>query len=185
MDGTKHSGKSCVGHHVLVGAFAAAAGLGATNAVAAIDIFLELEGIKGESVDKQHPGAIDVVAWSWGLNGPTGSDKKSPACSQPLSVDKSVDVASPKLVDGAARNIVYPTAKLFVRKGGEAPFEFLVLNLNNVTVKWLFNGGSESGDVPNERLTLAYTSATFTYRLQKPDGTGVATVTSDAPGSCL
>ena len=34
----------------------------------ATDIFLTLDGIKGESIDDKHKEAIDVVSWSWGLS---------------------------------------------------------------------------------------------------------------------
>ena len=30
----------------------------------AVDIFLDIKGIKGESRDKEHAGKIDVLAWS-------------------------------------------------------------------------------------------------------------------------
>ena len=33
----------------------------------AVDIFLELEGIKGESKDHKHKDQIDVLSWSWGM----------------------------------------------------------------------------------------------------------------------
>ena len=33
----------------------------------AVDIFLKLDGIKGESQDHKHKDEIDVLAWSWGV----------------------------------------------------------------------------------------------------------------------
>src|SRR4029077_4428939 len=107
MDGTNSRGATRVGHHVLVGAFAAAAAIGATKAVGATDLFAKIGDIKGESTDDKHRGEIDVLAWSWGVNGAIAGDKKNPgvpACGEPLSIDKSVDKASPLLVTGAALN---------------------------------------------------------------------------------
>src|SRR5829696_10504617 len=34
----------------------------------ALDIFLKLDGIKGESTDTQHGAEIDVASFSWGLS---------------------------------------------------------------------------------------------------------------------
>jgi type VI secretion system secreted protein Hcp len=34
----------------------------------AVDFFLKLDGIPGESKDKAHKGEIDVLAWSWGMS---------------------------------------------------------------------------------------------------------------------
>ena len=33
----------------------------------AVDMFLKIDGIKGESKDSKHKDEIDVLAWSWGL----------------------------------------------------------------------------------------------------------------------
>lgn len=187
MDGTKSRGATRVGHHVLVGAFAAAAAIGATNAVAAADIFAKIGDIKGESTDDKHTGEIDVLAWSWGVNGSIAGDKKNPgvpACGEPLSIDKLVDKASPLLVTGAALNTTYPTAKLSVHKAGKEPLEFLVVNLTGVTVKAVVNGGPDAAGAMKERVTLAYTSATFSYSPQKPDGSLDAAITGTAPASC-
>ena len=185
MDGTRN--RTRVAHHMLVGAFAAAAAVGATNAVAATDIFAKIGDIKGESGDDKHPNEIEVLAWSWGVNGATAGDKKSPgvpACGEPLSIDKFVDKASPLLVTGAALGQTYATAKLTVRKAGEKPLEFLVVDLAGVTVKSLVNGGPDAAGAMKERVTLAYTSATFSYTPQRPDGTGDAAIKGTAPASC-
>ena len=33
----------------------------------AIDMFLKLEPVKGESLDGKHKDEIDVLSWSWGM----------------------------------------------------------------------------------------------------------------------
>jgi type VI secretion system secreted protein Hcp len=177
-----------VGHHLLVGALAAAATVGATNAVAAVDIFLKIADIKGESKDSKHSGEIDLLTWSWGVNGPTVPDKQKalaqPACAEPLSVTKFVDRATPPLVTSAALNTTIPSATLTVRKAGETPIEFLVLNLAGVTVKSLATGGSTGEDRLTENVSLGFTSATITYTPQKADGSADTPVSATAPGSC-
>ena len=36
----------------------------------AIDMFLKIEGVEGESTDKSHKGEIDILSWSWGMDSP-------------------------------------------------------------------------------------------------------------------
>jgi type VI secretion system secreted protein Hcp len=187
MDDTKNRSTSRVGHHLVVGALAAAATIGATGAVAATDMFMKIGDIKGESADAKHPGEIAVLAWSWGVNGPIAGDKKNtgvPACGAPLSVDKLVDSTTPHLATGASLNTMYPNAKLTLRKAGDTPVDFVVVNLVGVTVKALVNGGPDADGSMKERLTLAYTSATFTYTPQRPDGSPGPSVQGTAPASC-
>ena len=122
-----------------------------------------------------------------GTNGPIAADKKNtgvPACGEPLSLYKSVDRASPLLVTGAMLNTTYPSAKLTVRKSGKVPMEYLVINLTGVTVKALVNSGPDPDVGAKERVTLAYTSATFSYTPQKPDGSADAAISGTAPASC-
>ena len=45
------------------------------QAAAAVDYFLQIEGIDGESTDKDHKDEIDVLAWSWGMSQSDTSDK--------------------------------------------------------------------------------------------------------------
>ena len=33
----------------------------------AVDMFIKIDTIPGESKDDKHKGEIDVLAWSWGL----------------------------------------------------------------------------------------------------------------------
>jgi type VI secretion system secreted protein Hcp len=33
----------------------------------AVDMFLKLDGVNGESKDKVHGKEIDVLSWSWGM----------------------------------------------------------------------------------------------------------------------
>ena len=34
----------------------------------AVDMFLKIDDIKGESKDSKHKGEIDVLSWSWGMS---------------------------------------------------------------------------------------------------------------------
>lgn len=185
MEDTKSSEVSRVGRHIVVAALATAATFGAASAGAA-DMFLKIGDIKGESTDAKHRDEVDVLAWSWGVNGPVAGDSKKtsvPACSEPLLVEKRVDLATPRLAEGASLNTTYPTATLVVRRPGASPIDAVVLELQGVTVKSLANGGDSDGEM-KEQLKLGYASAKITYTAQKADGSAGASVTRNAPASC-
>ena len=69
----------------------------------AVDIFLKLEGINGESEDAKHTKEIDILGWNWGmsntgtahLGGGAGTGKVN---IHDLSVTKYVDLASTPLM---------------------------------------------------------------------------------------
>jgi type VI secretion system secreted protein Hcp len=69
----------------------------------AVDIFLQLDGVAGESKDKVHSKKIVVLSWSWGMansgsvhvGGGAGSGK---ANVQDVSLCKYIDSSSPKLI---------------------------------------------------------------------------------------
>jgi type VI secretion system secreted protein Hcp len=69
----------------------------------ALDIFLKLGDVKGESVDKTHRKGIDVVNWSWGMMNAGSAQVGDGAGSgkgevRDLEITKYVDTSSPKLM---------------------------------------------------------------------------------------
>ena len=143
----------------------------------AIDAFLKLEGVKGESVIKGHQGEIDVLAWSWGLSssgsfhagGGGGSGK---ANFQDLSITKWVDRSSPTLALYTANGDHFKEAKLVVRKAGKKPLEYIIITMNDVLVSSVSTGGSGGEDRLTENITLNFRKVKYHYKMQKPDGSG-------------
>ena len=90
-------------------------------ASAAVDMFMKIDQIPGESRDSVHKNEIDVLAWSWGAAKPPS---KSCVSVQDISFTKYVDAASPKLIAAVGTGQPIPTAKLIVRKAGDIPFEY-------------------------------------------------------------
>jgi type VI secretion system secreted protein Hcp len=149
--------------------------LASSNAMAAVDMFLKMDGVTGgESQDAKHKGEMDVLAWSWGQS--TGDARtrrgREPAvCVQDLSLTKYIDSASPELIMNSLMGEVAPTAVLVVRKAGEQPQEFLTLTMRNVTVAAYNTGGSGGEDRLTENVVLHFESMQGQYRRQRPDGT--------------
>lgn len=146
----------------------------------AVDMFMKVAGIKGESTDDNHKAEIDVLAWSWGLSqsgsfqsGSGGGAGK--ANFNDLTFTKWVDVASPLLMLYCASGEHIPDATLVVRKaGGKGPLEYIKIVMKKVMVSSVATGGSGSEDRLTENVSLNFAEVNVDYVQQKGDGTGEA-----------
>jgi type VI secretion system secreted protein Hcp len=149
----------------------------------AVDMFLVLDDIEGETKDDVYSGekGIDVLAWSWGANqsgtmhtgGGGGSGKVSV---QDVSVTKYIDSASHAMLLKCCTGEHIPNAKLVVRKAGSDPLEYIVIEMKKVLVGSISTGGSGGEDQLTENVTLNFEEFSFTYTPQMEDGTGGAAV---------
>lgn len=170
---------------LLVSMTVAASLFTAQSAMAAVDMFLKISDIKGESVDATHRDEIQVLAWSWGESTGTARTRRGvlpAACIQDLSLTKYVDSASPQLILNSVTGAVAPEAVLTMRKDGPSQIEFLVLTMTNVTVVSYSTGGSGGEDRLTESLALRFQSMKGEYRRQKPDGSADAPVVFEVGG---
>ena len=127
----------------------------------AVDMFIKLEGIKGEAQDKDHKEEIDVLAWSWGVsNGGTlhigGGGGAGKANFQDLSLTKWVDKSTPNLLKAVTTGKHIASATLTVRKAGEKPLEYIVIKLDDILVTSVSTGGSGGEDRLTENVTLNF-----------------------------
>jgi type VI secretion system secreted protein Hcp len=142
--------------------------------VAAVDYFLKVDGIPGESRDAKHKGEIELESFSWGetssVSQPTGAGGGAGKVEfQPLTVGMRLNKASPLLFLACAEGQHIKEAVLTVRRGGKAKQEFLVYTLEDVVVSSYQTGGT-SGAVPVDSVSLVFARITIEYRPQKPSG---------------
>jgi type VI secretion system secreted protein Hcp len=139
----------------------------------AVDVFLKLDGIKGESKDSKHPGEIDVLSWSWGVSqtgtmsygGGGGAGK---ANFQDLNFMHTVDKASPILMLKCATGDHIKEATLVARKAGKTQQEYLIIKLNEILVTSVQPSGSS--EHPTESVSLNFSKIQLDYKPQKEDG---------------
>jgi len=142
-----------------------------------MDMFLLLDTIKGEAIDKTYGAkhAIDVLAWSWGLSnsGTThvgGGGGAGKANFQDLSITKYIDSASSALMGAAASGTHIKTGQLVVRKAGEKPLEYVVIDLKEVLITSVSTGGSGGEDRLTENIVLNFAEIKFAYKEQAKTG---------------
>jgi type VI secretion system secreted protein Hcp len=143
----------------------------------AVDMFLELKDIAGESQDKKYKDKIDVLAWSWGMSqsgtthmGSGGGSGK--ASFQDLSLTKYVDASTPTLMQKLAKGEHITEGTLIVRKAGGKALEYIKLKIEEIIVTSVTTGGSGGEDRLTENITLNFQKFEFYYTPQKADGTG-------------
>ncbi len=143
----------------------------------AVDMFLELDGIDGETVDKvfKDKKAIDILAWSWGLSnagtfhsGTGGGAGK--ANFQDISVTKFVDLASPNLMLCCANGKHIEKGVITVRKAGENPLEYLKITMQKILVTSYATGGSGGEDRLTESVSLNFAQVKVDYAQQADKG---------------
>lgn len=143
----------------------------------AVDMFIKIGDVKGESVDAKHAGEIDVLAWSWGMS-QSGTTHAGPGAGagkvnvQDLSFTKWVDKSSPALMLACANGKHYKEATLVVRKAGEKPLEYLKMKMSDLIVTSISTGGSGGEDRLTENVTLNFAQVNLDYVPQKADGSG-------------
>ena len=140
----------------------------------AVDYFLKLDGIPGESQDHKHKDEIQLSSWSWGeaqtgtmsAGGGGGAGKVQ---MQDFTFTMPVNKASPKLILACANGEHIKNAIMTARKAGKDQQEYLKITFTDLLVSSFHTGGS--GDQPMESISLNYAKIEYEYKEQNFDGT--------------
>ncbi len=143
-------------------------------------MFLSVTGqksgpINGEAQDSKHKNEIEVLGWSWGmqgkqsLGGPSGATGR--VTIRELKVLKRVDRSSTALMSALRGNETIK-AKLTLRKSGKGQLEYLIIEIEDGRVLSLDiqAGDASNSGALNEVITLTFNTITISYTPQGPDG---------------
>jgi type VI secretion system secreted protein Hcp len=145
--------------------------------MAAVDYFLKIQGIEGESKDHKHKGEIELESWSWGeaqtgtghTGGGAGAGKVH---AQDFHFVMKVNKASPKLMLACANGEHLKEATLVSRKAGKDQQEFLKIKFTQLLVSSYQTGGSGSSDIiPTDQISINFAKMEIEYKEQQADGT--------------
>jgi len=150
------------------------------NAFAAVDYFLKIEGVDGESTDSKHKGQIEIDSFSWGVSNSGamasgGGGGAGKATFHDIHFTTHVSKASPKLMQAAATGEHLKTFDLTVRKAGGTQMDYYIVHLEDVLVSSYSSSGS-SGEVPMESVSFNYQKIVFEYIPTNADGTAAEAV---------
>ena len=118
----------------------------------AIDIFLKIDGINGESKDSNHKDWIDVQDFSWGAIQPAtltsgGGGGAGKVNFEDLNVTAAIDKAAPIILKNSAIGRHIPKLEISVCKAGGEQIEYSRITLEDVLVTAVEFVGSKANEV--------------------------------------
>jgi len=144
--------------------------------MAAVDYYLKIDGIEGESQADKHEKEIDVLSFSWGATqsgsfaggGGGGAGK---VAMQDFHFTMLHSKASPALMLACAQGDHIASAILTCRKAGKEQQEFLKITMSDCLVSSFQTGGSAGGDViPTDQVSLNFAKIEHEYKEQDSKG---------------
>lgn len=144
----------------------------------AIDAYLLIDGIKGESADSAHQGWIEVSTAHFGVVQPrsatasTSGGHTTERCEhRTISLTKLADLASPILMQTCSMGKTIPKAKLeFLRADGDGQrVKYYEVELENVIIANMEQVLGH-GSILQDEIGLRYSSVKRKYTQQKIGG---------------
>jgi type VI secretion system secreted protein Hcp len=144
--------------------------------MAAVDYFLKVDGIQGESKADNHKDEIDIQSFSWGATqsgtfGTGGGGGGGKVSMQDFHFTMAVSKASPALFLACAEGNHIKNAILTCRKAGKQQQEFLKFTMSNCLISSFQTGGHVGGDVvPTDQISLNFAKIEIEYKEQDAAG---------------
>jgi type VI secretion system secreted protein Hcp len=147
----------------------------------AINVYLQLDGIKGESADSQHLGWIECTMADWMVSQPksatssTGGGHTAERCEHSSFVLRKLsDLATPILLQYCAMGKTIPSGRVeFFRADGLGTrVKYFELEFTNVLISEVFPEVCE-GAFMSEHVSLKYSKVKWRYTKQKVGGGAV------------
>ncbi len=144
----------------------------------AIDVYLQIDGIKGESMDDKHKDWIECLSVDWGVKQPrsatasTGGGHTAERCEhEEITFKKLADLASPILLQTCSAGKTIPKAKLeFMRADGQGDrIKYFEIELENVLIGKVEPSVKE-GSIIQEEVGLKFSKIKWKYTQQKIGG---------------
>lgn len=142
------------------------------------DIFLELEGVTGESEDSKLSGKIQITSFSWGASQPASSSfgtglSVGKVQMHDVSFTKQMDKASSVLFKAMCTGKHINKATFHFRKAGtgeDSPEVFLKITLNHVMPTGVTFADHAGGDLGAESWSMTYVKYHSDYKPAGNDG---------------
>ena len=151
----------------------------------AVDMFLKLDGIKGESKDHGHRDEIEILSFSWGMtNTPVmgGGGGAGKVSFHDFHFVTKLSKASPQLLTACAGGTNIVSATLYVRDSATSTNDYYQIKLENMQISSLKHSrpaaAAGSDDRPTEEVAFYFNKITAAYT--EEDGT-VTTGTAVKP----
>jgi type VI secretion system secreted protein Hcp len=138
--------------------------------------------IQGEALDQKHKDEIEVLSWSWGMQGKQslgGGTAAGKATMRELRITKKVDKASTALMSALRTNEVIKEGILVLRKTGTSKIEYMKITIQDGRVMSLDVEAGDDTGTPTllERVAFSFNKISVEYTPQGNDGMPQGTTT--------
>lgn len=137
------------------------------------DIYMQVDGIKGESTDSEHKDWIELLSFNHSISQPASATANSAGggttarCQhQDYSITKLVDLASPKLYElcSSGKHLKKVVLEM-MRASGDKRVKYMVVTMEQVVISHVAPSGG--GDFPSEAISFNYGTIKWQYTQQK------------------
>jgi type VI secretion system secreted protein Hcp len=140
----------------------------------AADIFLDLEGVDGESKDQEYTGKIDVLSFSWNISNGCdmsvgGGGGQGKACFGEIAMTMPYSKASPVLAQKCAQGTHIPKGVFTFRKSGDKPQKYKQITIEHVMITSVSEGCGGGGEEFSS-ISMGYQKIHTVYKEQNADG---------------
>lgn len=143
----------------------------------AVDMFLKIDGIPGESTDAKFQKELVLESFSWGetntaAHSAAGGGGAGRVSMQDFHFTAKVSSASPKLMLACATGQHIKDAVMSVRKAGEqkeSTAAFLTYSFQGVVITSVQEAGA-TDDLPLDSVSFAFQKIDVMYKPQTPAG---------------
>jgi type VI secretion system secreted protein Hcp len=144
----------------------------------AIDVYLQIDGIKGESSDDTHKDWIECQSVDWSLRQPksatastAGGHTAERVELSDISFHKMADLASPILAQHCAMGKTIPKARFELMRadGDGARVKYFEVELENVLISYI-SPSVMAGSTMSEAVSLNFSRVKWRYTKQKVGG---------------
>jgi type VI secretion system secreted protein Hcp len=139
----------------------------------AVDYFLKLDGIEGESQDANFKNTIQLMSWSWGASqvssvAGTGGSGAGKADLSDFSLMTYFDKATPKFFKSISLGTHIGTGTLSAVKSGAQGKPYLKIDFAEIFVTSVQVSGSS--EVPTVSVSFTYNEIKVDYSVQDEKG---------------
>ena len=139
----------------------------------AVDYFLKLDGIEGESEDEKHKKEIQILSWSWGgtqmssVMGSGGSGAGKVSLTD-FTIMAYFDKSTPKFFKSICLGTHIKTGQMNAIKAGADGKPYLKVDFKELFVSSLQISGSS--EVPTVSVSFSYDEIKIDYYAQNEQG---------------
>lgn len=147
----------------------------------AIDAFLKIVGIEGESTDSKHKGWIELIRYSSDMSQTVSRTASSAGGASTGRVNincfgftKLLDKTSPLLALACAAGTHINTIVLELCRAGTDKLTFMQYTMRNCIISSVQTSGTQGENFPSEDLEIDFGQIQWRYTVQKRAGGGAA-----------